>query len=226
MSQIIKKIYKKYRIPQNLQMHMLRVAAVADLIVDNWYGPKINREKLLRVLLLHDMGNIIKIDPINQEGDSTKISDFITKDIEELERIKKKYISLYGNDDHKISREIGRELGLSEDELELMDSKVFIRNDETILSYDYNIKIGAYADQRVDPNGVRGIMERLLEAKERYKDRPGSSMNNPRTEMLIESAAKLEQQVMKYCNLEPSDINDRIITPYINKMECFLIKET
>lgn len=32
----ILEIYKKYSIPENLQMHMLRVAASANLIIDNW----------------------------------------------------------------------------------------------------------------------------------------------------------------------------------------------
>ena len=29
-------IYKKYHLPENLQMHMLRVAACSNLIIDNW----------------------------------------------------------------------------------------------------------------------------------------------------------------------------------------------
>ena len=34
-------IYKKYHLPENLQMHMLRVAACSNLIIDNWNGPDI-----------------------------------------------------------------------------------------------------------------------------------------------------------------------------------------
>ena len=34
----ILEIYKKYGIPENLQMHMLRVAACSNLIIDNWEG--------------------------------------------------------------------------------------------------------------------------------------------------------------------------------------------
>ena len=32
-------IYNKYHLPENLQMHMLRVAACNSLIIDNWNGP-------------------------------------------------------------------------------------------------------------------------------------------------------------------------------------------
>ena len=49
-------IYNKYHLPENLQMHMLRVAACSNLIIDNWNGQTIDKESIIRVSLLHDMG--------------------------------------------------------------------------------------------------------------------------------------------------------------------------
>ncbi len=54
-------IYNKYYLPENLQMHMLRVAACSNLIIDNWNGLEIDKESIIRVCLLHDMGNMVKI---------------------------------------------------------------------------------------------------------------------------------------------------------------------
>ena len=54
-------IYNKYHLPENLQMHMLRVAACSNVIIDNWNGPEIDVKAIIRVCLLHDMGNIVKI---------------------------------------------------------------------------------------------------------------------------------------------------------------------
>ena len=54
------KIYNKYHLPANLQMHMLRVAACSNLIIDNWNGQKLDKEAIIRVCLLHDMGNMVK----------------------------------------------------------------------------------------------------------------------------------------------------------------------
>lgn len=48
-------IYKKYHLPEHLQMHMLRVAACSNLIIDNWNGKKLDKESIIRVCLLHDM---------------------------------------------------------------------------------------------------------------------------------------------------------------------------
>ena len=38
-------IYNKYHLPENLQMHMLRVASCCNLILDNWKGHDIDKEQ-------------------------------------------------------------------------------------------------------------------------------------------------------------------------------------
>ena len=77
-------------------MHMLRVAACSNLILDNWNGPKIDKEAIIRVSLLHDMGNIVKI-----PEDFTNDTNFI--------KIRKKYFEKYGTNDHEINLEIGKQ---------------------------------------------------------------------------------------------------------------------
>ena len=52
-------IYNKYHLPENLQMHMLRVAACSNLIIDNWNGPKIDKESIIRVSLLFVRSNYL-----------------------------------------------------------------------------------------------------------------------------------------------------------------------
>ena len=83
-------IYKKYHLPENLQMHMLRVAACSNLIVDNWTGQEIDKESIIRVSLLHDMGNMVKI-----PEDFSKDEEFI--------KVRKKYFEKYGTNDHEIN---------------------------------------------------------------------------------------------------------------------------
>src|SRR5437588_9728526 len=61
----ILEVYRKYSIPTNLQLHMLRAAAIGKLITDHWnyqHGPAIDVSVIIKTLLLHDMGNIVKID--------------------------------------------------------------------------------------------------------------------------------------------------------------------
>lgn len=207
----IVKIYNKYHLPENLQMHMLRVAACSNLIIDNWNGSEIDDKAIIRVCLLHDMGNIVKIP-----------EDF-SKDKEFLE-IRKKYFDKYGSNDHEINLEIGKQEGLTEKELTILDGKRSRKNEETLKSNSYERKICAYCDQRVAPDGVVSIKERLEDAKVRYKNKPLSVWSNEeKANHLIECSLGIEKQIMKYCKLKPEEINDITIKEYIEKLKNYNI---
>ena len=204
-------IYKKYHLPENLQMHMLRVAACSNVIIDNWNGPEIDVKAIIRVCLLHDMGNIVKIP-----------EDF-SKD-EEFLKIRKKYFDKYGTNDHEINLEIGKQEGLTEQELTILDGKRSRKNEETLKSNSYERKICAYCDQRVAPDGVVSIKERLEDAKVRYKNKPLSVWSNEeKANHLIECSLGIEKQIMQYCKLKPEDINDFSIKEYIEKLKTYNI---
>ena len=203
--------YKKYHLPENLQMHMLRVAACSNLIIDNWNGPDIDKQAIIRVSLLHDMGNMVKI----QENES--------KDVEFL-KIRKKYFDKYGTNDHEINLEIGKQEGLTEQELTILDGKRSRKNEETLKSNSYERKICAYCDQRVAPDGVVSIKERLEDAKVRYKNKPLSVWSNEeKANHLIECSLGIEKQIMQYCKLKPEDINDFSIKEYIEQLKAYNI---
>ena len=202
-------IYKKYHLPENLQMHMLRVAACSSLIIDNWTGVEIDNKAIIRVCLLHDMGNIVKIP-----------EDF-SKDVEFL-KIRKKYFDKYGTNDHEINLEIGKQEGLTEQELTILDGKRSRKNEETLKSNSYERKICAYCDQRVAPDGVVSIKERLEDAKVRYKNKPLSVWSNEeKANHLIECSLGIEKQIMQYCKLKPEDINDFSIKEYIEQLKAY-----
>ncbi|MCI8637434.1 MAG: hypothetical protein HFJ36_06390 [Clostridia bacterium] len=204
-------IYKKYHLPENLQMHMLRVAACSNFIIDNWIGQEIDKELILRVSLLHDMGNMVKI------------SEDFAKD-EEFLKIRKMYFDKYGTNDHEINLEIGKNEGLTKKEVIILDGKRSRKNEETLKSNSYERKICAYCDQRVAPNGVVGIRERLEDVKVRYKDKPLSVWSNEqKANHLIECSLGIEKQIMKYCSISPKDINDESIEKYIEKLRKYEI---
>ena len=204
-------IYRKYHLPENLQMHMLRVAACSNLIIDNWNGPEIDKKSIIRVCLLHDMGNMVKIP-----------EDFSSD--EEFFKIRKKYFDRYGTNDHEINLEIGKQEGLTEKELKILDGKRSRKNEETLNSNSYERKICAYCDQRVAPDGVTSIEERLEDAKIRYKNKPLSVWSNEeKANHLIDCSLGIEKQIMRYCKLKPEDINDISIKEYIEKLKTYHI---
>lgn len=203
-------VYNKYHIPKNLQLHMLRVTACAQLILDNWEGKRINKESIIRVCLLHDMGNIAKIND-NPDNDEMFI------------KIRNQFIDKYGLDDHRISLEIGKKLGLSENELNIMQGKESKRNEEIMNSDSFEIKICAYCDERVSPYGVDSIKDRLEDAKKRYKGTQSIWGNEEKANHLIDCAIEIEKQIMMYCKINPIDINDNNIESYIEKLKNYVI---
>ena len=202
----ILKIYNQYHLPENLQMHMLRVAACTNLILDDWTGKPIDRKAVTRVSLLHDMGNMVKIPEEGQDR------EFIV--------IRRKYFKEYGTNDHEINMLIGKNLGLNKKELEILDGKRSRKNEQTAKSDNYEIKICAYCDQRVAPDGVVSLKERLEDAKIRYKDKPLSVWaNEEKANQLIKLALEIEKQVMECCRLKPEDINNQSIQTYIDRLK-------
>ena len=203
----ILEIYNKYHIPENLQMHMLRVAACSNIIMDNWNGPEIDKKAVTRVCLLHDMGNIVKIP-----------EDF--SDDKGFQKTRKKYFDIFGTNDHEINMEIGKIEGLTKKELEILDGKRSRKNEQTLKSDCYEIKLCAYCDQRVAPDGVESLRERLEDVKKRYKNKPLSVWSNEeKANHLIECALGIEKQVMECCTIKPEDINDSSIEQYIQKLK-------
>lgn len=204
-------IYNKYYLPESLQMHMLRVAACANLILDNWNGPDVNSKEIIRVSLLHDMGNIVKI-----PEDFTDNQNFL--------EIRKKFFEIYGGNDHELNLKIGKNEGLSENEIKILDGKRSRKNEQTLNSDCYEIKICAYCDQRVAPDGVWGLKERLEDVKIRYKNKPLSAWSDEKkAEKLMECALAIEKQVMDCCKLKKEDINDNSIKEYIENLKKYEI---
>ena len=98
------------------------------------------------------------------------------------------------------------------------------KNEETLKYDSYEIKICAYCDQRVAPDGVVGIKERLEDAKVRYKNKPLSVWSNEeKANHLIECSLGIEKQIMEYCKLNPEDINDKSIEPYMKQLKNYEI---
>ncbi len=205
-------IYEKYYIPEHLQLHMLRVAACAKLIIDNWEGNEIDKEVIIRVSLLHDMGNIIKIPEKDLEN-------------EETIKLRRKCIEKYGEYEHNTNMAIGKEEGLTPKELEILDGKRSRKNEETYHSNCYEIKICTYCDQRVSPDGVRSIKERLEEVKKRYKNKVNSVWSDEKkANHLIECALGIEKQIMEFCTIKAEEINDKSIQKNIEYLRNYEIK--
>lgn len=216
MSKKISEIYAEYKIMPFLQEHMLRVAAVASLICDNFSEP-LPKEDIITACLLHDMGNIIKSN-----------FGFLPESLEPQgkeywQKVKDDYIKKYGSSEHEATIQIMKELHVPEHIISIIDKVRFSLLCSHRDGNDTLMKIVAYVDNRVDPYGVVSYEARMNESKERYKNHknnPGEKIWN----QMVACGRDIEKQIFIKCRIKPEDINDTTVAPIISKLRDFVIK--
>jgi hypothetical protein len=210
----VSSIYRAYRVPPNLQLHLLRVSALGLLICRNWRGQAISERTIISALLLHDIGNIVK-------ADYDKYPELFPEEMKNLgywKMVQQQVRYKYGKDDLAASVSIARELGMSETVIELITLKQFIKNAETATSSSWETKIAAYADQRIGPHGTMALEERLNEAKRRYRDVKYASVNRPDFDALVTYAYTIEADIDKFSKISLMDITDDMLVPLISEL--------
>lgn len=216
----ITSIYRSYRVPRQLQQHLLQVAGIAAWILDRWRGPAVDRQLIIEALLLHDIGNIVK-------ADYTRFPALLpteeTGNLEYWKAVQNWLMRRYGKTDTEVTYNIAKELNISEDILNLIQNKQFVLNAETMKSLNYERKISAYADQRVSPKGILPLRQRLIEAVHRYQGVSHASVNRPNRDYLIECADGIERQIFEHIDGAPEDIHDGSIQPYISDLKEYQI---
>ncbi len=210
----IKDIYKKYKIMPNLQLHQIRVAAVAAQICDS-LSIEVDKESIITACLLHDMANIIKFN-LNYFPELNE-----PEGLEYWQDVKNDYILRYGNDEHQASLMIARELGVSDYIYELIYCIDSSSVEIIAMEDDFGKKICIYADNRVTPHGIVSAEERSLEAKERYKDHP-HAFNEEGRSFFMNNLFSIEKQIFSHTDIKSESINDESVSKYLEKLESFL----
>ena len=201
----VSEIYTKYDIPLNLQEHMYRVAAVAESIARK-IPDLVNVDRLVRVCLVHDMGNIIKFD-------MEKYPPQDPRGVEYWVAVQKRFIDTYGAHEKEANHAIAKELGLDQVSLRLLEGGFgFPLTCEILESEDYERKICTYADQRVAIDGVVPMQDRLERARVRY-----GFEKSEFAERMIGCYEELEQQLAQLCSFEPNTITDESIQGYMDQ---------
>lgn len=201
-----------------LQMHMLRVAAVASIICDN-FQKKVDKENIITACLLHDMGNIIKF---QLEPGPFPDSIYKPEGKEYWKNVKEKFIKKYGNDEHAATIAIAKGLKIETKILDLISSIGFSKVKSNSETSDYATKICSYSDMRVLPQKVSSLNERLADLKERYKSRMG-----PEKYKSFDNTAKyfykIEEQIFNFSDIKPEDVEGKKAKQIIEGLKLFKI---
>ncbi len=210
-------IYTKYQIPENLQLHMYRVAAVG-LVVADFIGDsvKLDKDIVTTTLLLHDVGNIIKF---NLEHNSLLADEEIAR----LKQIKEEFILKYGNEEHEATLKIVNELNVPAKVIDILENTGSSKIHLTIDSDDWYRKVCSYADFRVAPYGVVSVEERFADVIKRYEGRDHVLADIEKTIQKKNNCLILESQIQKKSKSPLSTIDNEKIEALIEELKAYNI---
>lgn len=210
----ILQVYQDYKIPPNLQLHMIRAASVGAFIVDEWKEKNIlDKTSIIKSLLLHDMGNIIKFD--------FKYAHLLgeeKKNVEYWKKVQQEFIQKYGNDEHVATVEIAKEVGLNGRVFELLNAIGSSKLSQVLENPDWNKKLVCYCDFRVDPHGIVTVNQRFDEIVERYKGREHKLGKIEETEKKRLFCLELQTQLQTMVNFDLNSITDNQVQNYMKNL--------
>jgi len=196
-------IYQAYHIMPNLKLHMYRVAAVGQVILDYWTSPPVDRDTIIKTLLLHDIGNIIKF----------KLDSSLPR-LNYWKQVQQDFINKYGHDVHAANHAIAQELALPQTVIHLLDISHTSNSRQILANNDWSSKLCWYADMRVSPKGVVSVDFRFKDLLSRYRHR-----DLPQTiRRYWRDCLKLEQQLQPHISINLGQITNQAIEPYLKTL--------
>lgn len=201
-------IYSEYKIMPHLQMHQLRVAAVAKQICES-FDIEVDKQSVIIACLLHDMGNLIKAKLEN------KLFPMTDEEIMYWEKEKDLFINKYGSDESIATSLIVKELGINGEVLHLVEHNDFYRICDISGSDSIHKKILKYSDLRVGPHGIVSLEGRFIDMIKRYS----GLLDGDKRDCAID----LEKQIFSYSNTKPEDITDESVLRIIEELKNFEI---
>ncbi|MFA9289124.1 MAG: HD domain-containing protein [Weeksellaceae bacterium] len=204
----IQDIYEQYKIMPSLQQHMYRVSGVAALICDS-LNEKVDRTAILTACLLHDMGNILKFN-------LDLFPTFLEPEGRDYwQQVQDEYRAKYGNDEHIATVAIAKDLHVESKVIDLIDSILFSYARANFESTDFNRKIAAYSDMRVEPMGVVTLAARLDDGNKRFKiNKPNEAAKHDFFQEMARYLSQIEAQIFTKTELQPTDITNEKVDQY------------
>ncbi len=193
-----------------LQLHQLRVAGVAKVIVNQFKDP-IDKDSVLLACLFHDMGNIIK-------SDLSIFPEFLQPEgLEYWQGVKNEFLEKYGPDEHAATITIAKEAGLPVAALHCIERIGFSHATENDQDNVMEYKVCNYVDMRVGPYGVLSMNDRIIEGQKRYAGKK-HSIAGAKFDSLVQSLENIEKVIFGKTDLKPEDVNNEKVNNLIEEL--------
>lgn len=208
----ITNIYEQYQIFPELQLHQLRVAAVAMQLIEAMEaaGQKLDKENVILACLLHDMGSILKA--------NFELFEYSPEQVLKWQQVKNIFRQKYGSTPDEATLSIVRELGISQKVIDILQQLGFDKINHLSTS-SLEAQLVQYADARVGPYGVVSLQERMIDLFNRYQDRPVFDKEKWQQGAIF--SEQLENNLFKPIELSPNQINDHSIQASIEDLRLY-----
>jgi len=185
----IQQIYTQFLIPQNLQQHMLRVAALAQIILENWTGKKPDTEAIVIAAALHDIAKPVTFDLAKQAEYGLSL-----KEIQDLANLQKMIKTKYSSQEHQALLGIAQDLGYSALTVDILDNDEWEFIPRLLSDQQIEPLIMIYADMRIGWNGILSLSERLakLQARTAIANLEVYQKNGPKLEEMIQEKTTID----------------------------------
>lgn len=209
--------YSQYPIPQSLRVHQLRVAAVAQQIIDAQDTPSPEASVIMSACLLHDMGNLIKfkLDQLPALLEPEGVAYWADQQASMR--------AGFGSEEHEATYAIARELGVSLRTQELLHAVGFSQSIANV-GRGFAEQLVCYADQRVSPQGITSLEIRLAEGSARYAGRTDRTLvSDAEYTARVAALQEIERQLFEHCSISPDAITDASSADLIKELGSFML---
>lgn len=194
------RVYETYQTPKNLREHMLRVAALAEIILEHWTGKALQTEAIVQACLFHDIAKPIHFDLSKQAEFGMS-----PRQIAHLEALQKRLTARYGSDEHQVTVQIVKDIGCLQTAVRLVNNFEWKYVPRLLRAGDIESLIPIYCDMRIGPKGIMVLQDRVGELKVRDHD-------TRNWDELLQAGEELERKLEQFVNIDLHKIEDRQLT--------------
>ena len=211
-------LYQHFQIIPILQLHQLRVASVGQTISQKFAN--LDSQVITTACLLHDLGNILKID----FDSALSIKTLTETERSEYKKLKLEFQRQYGHDEHQATLQMIKEIGVNSQVFQLIEAMCFTQIIQTdFLSSPLEQQICEYADMRVDPFGIVSLDDRLDDLEQRYQHRHPTAQDQQNRLKFARLMKEVEKQIFAQIMITPAQITTTKLNGTIEHLKKFEI---
>lgn len=225
----ISQLFSRYQIPVNLEQHLIQVAALGQLICQNWAGSPLNHDQIVSALLLHDIGNLVKFD-LNQAwtkailAESSAQNPDLPQSFKAWQNLQTQFRRRYSYNADEANFAIVKELKIDPAIINILRDHTFEDLAVLLASKNWAKMILFYCDLRFSSTGLVAVTERLQDLRARYQIHDPRYTDPKIFARWLKNSLALENLLQQHTTLRLTQLTSSQLEPYFATLLQFQIQ--